>query len=63
MGTPAVIKGGWLRGIDKPKGTLIRIQNNTFDRMKLNSTRNGEVETASEIINRLLDFWDTNHQR
>jgi hypothetical protein len=62
MGQPAVLKGGWMHSIDKPNGKVIRIQNNTFERMKLNSVRNGgEVESVSEIIDRLLDNWERNH--
>jgi hypothetical protein len=63
VGSPAIIKGGWLRQINETKnGKLIRIQNNTYDRMKLNSVRDGgEVESVSEIIDRLLDNWDRNH--
>lgn len=62
MGSPAIVKGGWMRSLEKPKGMLIRIQNDTFQGMKDNSEKySEEPETASEIIDRLRDFWDRNH--
>lgn len=63
MGSPAVIKGGWMHSLQKSNGKLIRIQNNTSERMKLNSIKynRGEPETNSEIIDRLLDNWDRTH--
>ncbi|HET9774354.1 MAG TPA: hypothetical protein VFP25_05150 [Nitrososphaeraceae archaeon] len=38
------------------EGKLIQIENETFERMKGNSVRYGEVESVDEIMNRLLDF-------
>jgi hypothetical protein len=38
MGSPAIVKGGWLVRVGEIKnGKLIRIQNETFERMKGNS--------------------------